>query len=110
MVKKFLLSVADLFGFRKSSKYVQRYLHRANMRSGIYMSAVIVVIEIWMLIRQTIERVIPQINVAIEKGIEYNPLNVFYSETSNFWIFLFMGLSLLLYCICFVRQQLSISW
>ena len=48
-----------LFGFNKNSKYVSSYLNTANMRSGIYMSAVIVVLEIWMIIRQSIERVKP---------------------------------------------------
>ena len=110
MFKKLLLNVADTFGFRKSSKYVQSYLHRANMRSGIYMAAIIVIIEIWMVIRQTIERVIPQLNTAAASNTAVNPLQVFYSETSNFWLFLFMGISLSLYCICYVRNTFNKNW
>ena len=43
----------DLFGFRRNSKYVKKYFNEANMRSTIYMSFVIIVLEIWLVIRNT---------------------------------------------------------
>ena len=107
MFKKILHKTADMFGFSKSTKYVNHYLHKANMRSGIYMAAIIVIIEAWMIIRQTIERVIPQLNTYAAKGVDVNPLQVFYSETSNFWLFLFMGVAMFAYCICSVRHLFS---
>ena len=95
----------ELFGFNHNTRYVKTYLNKANMRSGIYMAGVIIVIEIWMLIRQTVERVIPQLNTYALKGVEVNPLKVFYSETSNFWLFFLMGIAMIAYCICSVRQK-----
>lgn len=36
----------NIFGLRKKSKYVKNYLNEANMRSAIFMSVVIFVLEI----------------------------------------------------------------
>jgi diguanylate cyclase (GGDEF)-like protein len=47
---KFLLQG---LGFEKESKYVRDYFYRNNMRASIYMSMVVVVLEIWMIIRMT---------------------------------------------------------
>jgi hypothetical protein len=44
--------IVDLFGFKKNPKYVRNYFHEANIRSSIYMAAIIIVLEIWMIIRQ----------------------------------------------------------
>ena len=49
----------NIFGLRKKSKYVKNYLNEANMRSAIFMSSVIFVLEIWLIIRQTHKYVIP---------------------------------------------------
>ncbi|SHM33762.1 GGDEF domain-containing phosphodiesterase [Ruminococcus flavefaciens] len=40
-------------GFEKECKYVRDYFYRTNMRASIYMSIVVVVLEIWMIIRMT---------------------------------------------------------
>ena len=93
-----------LFGFNKNSKYVSSYLNTANMRSGIYMSAIIVILEIWMIIRQSIERVSKIL--ATQGG---NFFQVFYSNTSNFWLMLFMGLSLALYCMYTLDKKQTIK-
>ena len=37
--------IRDLLGFRKNSKYVRSYLNEANIRSGIYMGGIIVLLE-----------------------------------------------------------------
>ncbi len=37
-------------GMEKRSEYVNKYFARANFRSGIYMSIIIIVLELWMLI------------------------------------------------------------
>ena len=47
----------DLFGFKKNPKYVRNYFHEANIRSSIYMAAIIIVLEIWMIIRQFVKYV-----------------------------------------------------
>lgn len=93
-----------LFGFNKNSKYVSSYLNTANMRSGIYMSAVIVVLEIWMIIRQSIERVKPILDT---QGGEF--FKVFYGQTSNFWLILLMGLSMLIYCMFTLDKKATVK-
>ena len=49
----------NIFGIRKQSKYVKNYLNEANMRSAIFMSFVIFVLEVWLVIRQTRKYIIP---------------------------------------------------
>ena len=93
-VKYVLNRAAEMFGLKRNSKYVKSYMHQANMRSGVYMAIVIVVLEIWMIIRQSIEVVKPKLDTG---GGEF--FQVFYSNTSNFWLMLFLGLSLFVYCL-----------
>lgn len=38
-------------GFNKHSEYVSKYLERANFNTSIYMSLVVMILEIWMLVR-----------------------------------------------------------
>ena len=52
-MKKVLKWLSDGLGFEKQSKYVNEYFFRANMRASIYMSVVVIVLEIWMIIRMT---------------------------------------------------------
>ena len=52
-MKKTLRFFARLFGFERLGKYENDYLHDANIRSCSYMGFIVVVLEIWMLIRQS---------------------------------------------------------
>ena len=47
-IKAFFSKVAEMFGFKKQTKYVANYLHKANIRSGVFMAAVVAVLEIWL--------------------------------------------------------------
>lgn len=58
-MKKAMQLFSQLFGFEKLSKYEREHLHEANMQSSAYMGFIGVMLEIWMLIRQTITRIIP---------------------------------------------------
>ena len=51
----------NIFGIRKNSRYVKNYLNEANMRSGVFMSAVVFVLEGWLIIRQTQKYIIPSV-------------------------------------------------
>lgn len=46
-------TVKSWLGIEKQSKYVNEYFHTTNMKASIYMSAVIIVLELWMIIRMT---------------------------------------------------------
>ena len=98
-LKKGWFGFLDMFGFKRSTKYVSNYLHDANMRSGIYMAAVIIVLETWLLIRQTIKYVIPKVS----DFASFFPR--FFKVTSNYWLFLFLGLAMLAYCLYYVTER-----
>ena len=42
----------NLLGFKHNSKYVKSYLNDANIKSSIYMSFIVLVIETWMILRR----------------------------------------------------------
>lgn len=59
-MKKALLFFAHLFGFEKLNDYEKGYLHDANIRNSCYMGVIVVLLEIWMLVRQTHFKIIPK--------------------------------------------------
>ncbi len=93
----------DLFGIRKNSKYVSGYLNEANMRSGIYMAGVIAVLECWLIIRQHEKYIIPDVN----NGTNY--FDSLLTNTSLFWLMLFLGLSMFAYCILCNDKKISVK-
>ena len=40
-IKAFFSKFADMAGFKRNSKYVNAYIHKANIRSGLFMAAVV---------------------------------------------------------------------
>ena len=100
-VKKFFQKFADMFGFKKSTKYVADYLHKANMRSGVFMAAIVAILEIWLVIRQHDKYIIP----AVQNGIPY--FKSLFDNTSLFWLLMIMGVSMLLYCLYYLREKPS---
>ena len=99
MVKNLLMKFVDMLGFGKTSKYVQKYLHKTNIRSGLFMSAVVVILEIWLVIRQHNEYIIAK---TIENGNYFK--NVF-DYTSLYWLLMFMGITMFAYCIYYLRDK-----
>lgn len=99
MVKNLLMKFVDMLGFGKTSKYVQKYLHKTNIRSGLFMGAVVVILEIWLVIRQHNEYIIAK---TIENGNYFK--NVF-DYTSLYWLLMFMGITMFAYCIYYLRDK-----
>ena len=93
LIKNWIL---NLFGFRKHSKEVKEYLNEANVRSSIYMAFIIVIIEIWMVIRSTNKYVIPSIKAG------NNFFDSFFIYTSLFWLFMAAGLAVGFFAIYFL--------
>ena len=96
----------NIFGLRKHTKYVKNYLNEANMRSAIFMSAVIFVLEIWLVLRQTHKYVIPQFNDAS------NTLNWFetiFSNTSLYFLMMSFGAAMLWYSIQYINKRKSVK-
>ena len=99
MFKKFLLKIADMFGFTRNGKYVSDYLHKANMRSGIFMAGVVAILEAWLVIRQHQKYIIPQ----TQSGVNY--FESLFNNTSLFWLLMVMGISMLIYCLYYISPN-----
>ncbi|MBP5245020.1 MAG: hypothetical protein J6036_01000, partial [Clostridia bacterium] len=52
--------LAGVLGFEKLTKYETDYLHDANIRSCSYMGFIVVLLELWMLIRQSYSKILPK--------------------------------------------------
>lgn len=101
MLKKFWQRLRDVFGFRRNSSYVGDYLDTANMSSGIYMSLIIVALEIWLVFRQLDKYIIPQLNAG-------NPFfKTVFLNTSNFWLLMSLGIVMFVYSIIYISQKKS---
>ena len=93
--------IRDIFGFRKNSKYVSNHLNEANIRTSIYMCAVIFIIEVWMIIRSTNKYVIPAI------ANNTNWFDALFSNTSLFWLFAIASIAMMTFGIYFLRPSQS---
>ena len=105
-LKLFWQKIRDIFGFRKNTRYVSDYLNQANMRSGVFMSAIIFLLEIWLLLRQLDKYIIPTMN---NPENTYSLFRVIYMNTSNFWLLLSFGLAMMFYCIQYRSFNQSIK-
>ena len=59
-MKRFLKSVGHILGFEKLSKNVKDDINAFNLRSIMFMGAVIVALEIWLIIRQSTTYIVPK--------------------------------------------------
>ena len=96
----------DIFGIRKNSKYVKGYLNEANMRSGIFMSFVIFVLEIWLVIRQTRKYIIPTMQ---NPENTYSLFRVVFSNTSLYFLMMFFGVAMFVYSLQYISKKKSLS-
>ncbi len=92
VMKRVWNAIRDLFGLRKSKPYERTYLNNANIRMSLYMSLVIVIIEIWMIIRSTAKYVVPGLN---QPNNTTSFFELFFMNTSLFWLFLFAAIAML---------------
>ena len=100
-MKEAIRFISHIFGFEKLSKYERTYLHDANIRSSSYMGVIVVLLEIWMLIRQTHSKILPK----YEAGGDLTQLIITY--TTKYWLFLLVGLGITLFCIFQKDKKLS---
>ncbi|MBP5193178.1 MAG: EAL domain-containing protein, partial [Clostridia bacterium] len=98
-MKKVLRFISHIFGFERLSKYEIDYLHDANIRSSSYMGFIVVLLELWMLIRQSYAKIVPK----MQAGGKFFELLVKY--TSKYWLFLLIGLGLMLFCLFYQRDK-----
>ena len=96
----------NIFGLRKKSKYVKNYLNEANMRSAIFMSVVIFVLEIWLILRQTHKYIVPTL---MDPANTYSPFRVIFQNTSNFFLLMSMGFAMFFYSVQYVSKVRSLK-
>ncbi len=105
MGKSILISIKnlflDLFGFRINSKYVKKYFNEANMRSTIYMSFVIIILEIWLVIRNTNKYVIGKDALKAD----FNWFLSMYNRTGTFWLFMIAGICMMVFSIFYLKDK-----
>ena len=92
-----------IFGLKRNSKYVKNYLNEANMKSGIFMSFVIFVLEVWLVIRQADKYVIPKISGGM------NWFEAIFKYTSLYFVMMFFGAAMFMYSMQYISNRKSKS-
>lgn len=105
-VSKLWNGFLNIFGIRKQSKYVKNYLNEANMRSAVFMSFVIFVLEVWLVIRQTRKYIIPTMQ---DPANTYSLFRVVFSNTSLYFLMMFFGVAMFVYSLQYVSKRKSLS-
>ncbi len=91
-MKKTWQSFLHLFGFERLSSYEKDYFHDANVLGCMYIGYITVAMEVWMLARQSISKIIPN----CLEGMGLLPALIKY--TTKFWLLLLCGLAISLFC------------
>ena len=94
---RFLRMCKRCLGFQKRSAYVDNYFFKANMIAGIYMSVLIIILELWMIIRTTHK-------IAVEDL--YSQLGYYFSNYYIYYIVLLTtGVGMLTFSLLFVTGR-----
>ena len=101
---KFLSFVKNLFGFKRNSKYVKNYLNEANIKSSIYMAFIVVLLEIWMIIRQTNKYIRPNWNNPGNLGYHSN-IELIFGMTSLYWLFIMCAIAMFMFALFYVTKK-----
>ena len=108
IAKKCFRFIVELLGFERNDKYVSKYLNDANIRSSIYMSFIVISIEIWMIIRQFNKYIIPGWNKYVADGgtltLGYILESIF-NNTSFYLLFIMCSLALFVYAISYINKS-----
>ncbi len=86
-------------GLDQKSEYVKNYFYATNMRASVYMSVVVVVLEIWMIIRMT--NTIIGLDPSVRKPLSY----YFQKYYLNYMILLSAGTCMLIFSLRFIKGK-----
>lgn len=102
-MKKILDNLSKLFVFSRKSKYLNKYMNESNMRSSIYMSVIIIAIEIWMIIRRFVKTLPDKWNTgATFYGSHIR--DVFMLNIS-FILLIIFGVTMIAYALFYLRKK-----
>lgn len=97
--------IRDMFGFRRNSKYVRTYLNEANIKSSIYMSFIVIILEIWMIIRNINKYVSPLWN---NYGTSFTSnFDVLYTYIGLYLLFIMSSVAVLFFAITYYKKNNS---
>ena len=91
--------IANLFGFNRLEKYENDYLHDSNIKSSGYMAFIVILLEIWLVLRQAKKYIIPKVQAGAELW------DTIFKYTSIFWLFMIVGLGVMLFCFFYKRDK-----
>lgn len=100
-LKVFWGKTRDFFGLRKNSSYVKEYLNEANIRSGLFMALIIIILEVWLIIRQTSKYVIK----AIADGTPF--FQAIFQNLWSYFLLFSLGVAMFVYCLQYMREKKS---
>ncbi len=107
-MKKFFRRVGDILGFTRNSDYVRASMNENNLRSGLFMSFIIVGIEIWMIVRQLQRYLIPGWALPADDPASIpHTFASFSSYTVNFFLMLIIAVSLFFLCLKTTTKKFS---
>ena len=90
-------AILNGLGFEKNSKYVLDYFFTTNMRASIYMSLVVIVLEVWMIIRMTV--------TIFRDNLQSNMMHYIEKYYVNYFILTFTGIIMLILAVRFMRGK-----
>jgi len=97
-----LKRIKRFLGIDKQSSYVRNYFYMTNMRASIYMSVVVIVLEIWMIIRM--------IRTIFEKNLQSQFWNLTEKYFSNYFLLLSSGVLMLLFAVRALYDKRKHRW
>ncbi len=95
-------AIRDFLGFRRHTSYQRKYLNDANIRSSLYMSFIIISVEIWMILRSGNKYVFPALNAPDNTKSFFD---VLFYYTSQYWLFLFAAIAILVFAIYYMVDK-----
>ncbi len=91
--------ITQWLGIDKKTPYVRAYFYATNMKASIYMSLIVIVLEIWMIIRMT--KTILNLPPDVVKPFSY----YFQKYYLNYLILLTAGSCMLIFAIRFIKGK-----
>ena len=92
--------ILEILGFSRISNEELQFHRDANIRSTIYMAGVIVILEIWMILRF--------IKKYVVTGI-FATFPLFMEKSQSYWILLSSGVIMMIYSILYTRKKIRRS-
>lgn len=90
--------IKEFLGLEKQSRHVKDFIYDANIKASIYMSVVVIILEVWMIIRR----------IHKEMTVYYDPAHGFdyyFERFRNYSILLIAGLCVFIYAVAYYRGK-----